>query len=91
METIPNENLPRIAACEPAIIKVEPGKVYSWCSCGLSQKQPFCDSMHKYIEGTPYKSVKVKFDKEEEIYFCQCKQTRTPPFCDDSHLQIKKD
>ncbi len=90
METIPNENLPRIAECEPMVIKVQPGKVYSWCSCGLSVTQPFCDNMHRNIEGTPYRSIKVMFEKEEEIYFCRCKHTRTPPFCDDTHLTLKK-
>ena len=86
MESIPDIDFPKMAECEPAIIKVEAGKVYSWCSCGISEKQPFCDSKHKLIENTPFKSVKVIFDKEEEIYFCQCKRTKTPPFCDDSHL-----
>ncbi len=89
METIPNEGLPRIAVCEPAVITVEAGKVYSWCSCGLSEKQPFCDNIHKQVEGMPYRSVKVLFDKAEEVFFCQCKHTRTPPFCDDSHLKLK--
>ncbi len=90
METIPNENLPRTLYFEPAIIKVEPGKVYSWCSCGLTAETPFCDNTHKKIDGLPFRSVKVVFDKEEEIFFCQCKQTKTPPFCDDSHLLLKK-
>jgi CDGSH-type Zn-finger protein len=90
METIPSENLPRIAECEPMVIKVQPGKVYSWCSCGLSATQPFCDNTHRNIEGTPYRSIKVMFEKEEEIYFCRCKHTRTPPFCDDTHLTLKK-
>ena len=85
MELIPNEGLPQIAICEPAEITVEPGKVYSWCSCGLSEKEPFCDSSHKNIEGRPFRSVKVMFDKAEEIWFCQCKQTKTPPFCDGTH------
>jgi CDGSH-type Zn-finger protein len=88
--TISNEGFPRVAECEPAIVKVEAGKVYSWCSCGISEKQPFCDSKHKLIENIPFKSVKVIFDKEEEICFCQCKQTKTPPFCDDTHLTINK-
>jgi CDGSH-type Zn-finger protein len=91
METIPNIGLPKLAECEPAIVMVEPGKVYSWCSCGLTEKEPFCDSNHKRVEGTPFRSVKVMFDKAEEIYFCQCKRTKTPPFCDDSHLQFTKD
>jgi CDGSH-type Zn-finger protein len=90
MEIIPNENLPRVAECEPAIVKVQAGKVYSWCTCGLSVTQPFCDHAHRSIEGKPYKSIKVMFDKDEEVYFCQCKQTKTPPFCDDSHLKIRK-
>lgn len=81
-------DLPKIAACSPQIIKVIPGKVYSWCSCGLSEKQPFCDNAHRNIEGMPYRSIKVMFDKEEEIRFCQCKQTKTPPFCDDTHTTI---
>ena len=86
----PNEKLPRMAECEPAIIKVQPGKVYSWCTCGLSVTQPFCDHAHRDIPDGSYKSIKVMFDKEEEVYFCQCKKTKTPPFCDDTHLTLKK-
>ncbi len=90
MELIPNTGLPRRTHCEPAGIIVEPGKVYSWCSCGLTEKTPFCDSNHKRIEGTPFRSVKVLFDKAEEILFCQCKQTHTPPFCDDTHHTLEE-
>jgi CDGSH iron-sulfur domain-containing protein 3 len=85
MQIIPNTGLPRTSHCEPAVITVEPGKVYSWCSCGLTEKSPFCDSNHKLVEGTPFKSVKVQFDRAEVISFCQCKQTKTPPFCDGTH------
>ena len=97
MEMIPNENLPRVAKCEPQMIKVEPGKIYAWCTCGLSEKQPFCDGSHKKIETSvnaagelvvPFKSLKIEFDKEEEIWFCQCKQTKTPPFCDGTHNHL---
>lgn len=90
MELIPNEGLPRVAATEPAGIIVEPGKIYSWCSCGLSGKEPFCDSAHKQVEGMPFRSVKVMFDKSEEDWFCQCKQTKTPPFCDGTHKTLRK-
>ena len=31
----------------PYNIRVEKGKTYFWCACGLSQKQPFCDGAHK--------------------------------------------
>ena len=85
MKLIPNENLPRRKISEPAGIEVEAGKVYSWCSCGLSEKEPFCDSAHKNIEGLPFRSVKVCFDKAQVVWFCQCKRTKTPPFCDGTH------
>ena len=97
MEMIPNKNLPHIAATEPAMVKVEAGKTYAWCTCGLSEKQPFCDGTHKRIEPTideqgaaimPYKSLKVTFEEEKEVWFCQCKQTKTPPYCDGSHKTL---
>jgi len=84
MDNISPEGLPRVQENEPIAILVEPGKVYSWCSCGLTEKTPFCDHNHQKVEGTPFKSVKVKFDKAQEILFCQCKKTKTPPFCDDT-------
>jgi len=98
MEMIPNKELPRIAKGEPQMIKVAPGKIYAWCTCGISEKQPFCDGMHKRIEPIvneagetilPYKSLKIEFDKEEEVWFCQCKLTKTPPFCDSTHHALK--
>ena len=97
---IPNENLPHIYKCEPAMVKVVPGKIYAWCTCGLSEKQPFCDGTHKKIEHTinehnepvlPYRSLKVEFEKEEEVWFCQCKHTKTPPFCDGTHKFLLKE
>jgi len=90
METIPAAGLPRVTECEPILIRVEPGKIYSWCSCGLTEKTPFCDSNHKKVEGTPFRSVKVFFEAPAEVWFCQCKRTKTPPFCDDSHLTVRK-
>jgi CDGSH iron-sulfur domain-containing protein 3 len=97
MEIIPNKNLPHVAADHPTMVKVVPGKIYAWCTCGFSAKQPFCDGTHKRIEPItneqaeavlPYTSLKIEFDKEEEVWFCQCKQTKTPPFCDGSHKAI---
>jgi CDGSH-type Zn-finger protein len=98
MDIIPNKDLPHIAKKEPAMVNVQPGKIYAWCTCGLSQKQPFCDGVHKKIAHTidehdepilPYKSIKVEFEKEEEVWFCQCKQTKTPHYCDGSHNKLK--
>jgi CDGSH-type Zn-finger protein len=89
MEMIPDEGLPKATRCEPIAIRVEAGKIYSWCSCGLTEKEPFCDSNHKKVIGTPYRSVKVMFREEQEVFLCRCRRTRTPPFCDDSHLSFE--
>ena len=31
----------------PYLVEVIEGKTYYWCSCGQSEKQPFCDGSHK--------------------------------------------
>jgi CDGSH-type Zn-finger protein len=78
--------LPIVVDTKPVVMDVDPGK-YSWCSCGLSKKHPFCDGAHK---GTEFKSVKVEFSEKTTVYWCACKHTKTPPFCDGSHKQLAK-
>ena len=64
-------------------IKVERGKTYFWCACGLSQKQPFCDGSHRK-EGK-FKSFKYLAIGSKEVFFCGCKMTNNQPLCDGSH------
>ncbi len=85
-------DLPLPAQTFPAEIQLKAGKTYAWCTCGLSEKQPFCDSAHKttwYEAGgetiMPFKSLKFTAEKDETVWFCQCKYTQNPPFCDGSH------
>ena len=70
----------------PYKVKVEKGKLYFWCSCGLSQKQPFCDGSHK--KGGKYKSLKYIANENKEEFFCGCKTTKKQPLCDGSHSKI---
>ena len=63
-------------------VEVKKGKSYYWCSCGKSNRQPFCDGSHK---GTEFNSVIYKADETKKIFFCTCKQTNNQPFCDGSH------
>ncbi|MDG1839677.1 MAG: CDGSH iron-sulfur domain-containing protein [Dehalococcoidia bacterium] len=79
------KELPVIAQKDPYIVNVEEGKSYLWCSCGRSEKQPFCDSSHR---GTEFKPVKYKAEADEEIYFCGCKNSGDQPLCDDTHLTL---
>ena len=67
----------------PYKIYIEQGKVYSWCTCGISLKQPFCDGSHKK-EGK-FKSLKYLANESKLVFFCGCKMTKSPPFCDGSH------
>ena len=70
----------------PYKIKAEKDKTYFWCSCGLSQKQPFCDGTHK--KDKIFKSVRCVFSSDEVIFFCGCKKTKRPPYCDGSHAKL---
>ena len=70
----------------PYKVKVQKGKIYSWCACGLSNTQPFCDNSHRK-EGK-FKSLKYLAEETKEIYFCGCKMTGHPPFCDGTHAKL---
>ncbi|MDZ7752729.1 MAG: CDGSH iron-sulfur domain-containing protein [Gammaproteobacteria bacterium] len=37
---------PRVAARGPVQVTLEEGRRYSWCACGRSSSQPFCDGTH---------------------------------------------
>jgi CDGSH-type Zn-finger protein len=64
---------------------MDPDKIYHYCTCGLSKKDPFCDGSHK---GTKFKSLKFKLkDKQTIAQLCGCKKNcpEAGAFCDGSH------
>ena len=67
-------------------VKVEKDKIYFWCVCGLSQKQPFCDGSHK--KDGKFKSLKYFAKESKEVFFCGCKMTNNQPLCDGSHSKL---
>jgi len=69
----------------PYLVEVEAGKSYFWCSCGRSEKQPFCDGSHK---GTTFAPLKFESEKSKQLFFCGCKQTDKQPFCDGAHSKL---
>ncbi len=75
---------PKIAAKTPAVLELEPGTYY-WCSCGLSEKQPFCDGAHN---GTDFSPLEVSVTEKKTLPFCQCKMTESPPYCDGAHAKL---
>ena len=69
----------------PYAVDVKAGESYWWCSCGLSQKQPFCDGAHKGTGLSPIKHSAVEYGT---MWFCGCKATAGQPSCDGSHNSL---
>jgi CDGSH-type Zn-finger protein len=78
-------DLPKIAEKFPKQVELEAGKKYAWCSCGLSDNQPFCDGKHK---GTGFAPIVFECEQSKTAHFCQCKKTQTGPYCDGTHHQL---
>ena len=73
---------PEIPQKSPMPVDVEEGRKYFWCSCGKSNRQPFCDGSH---EGTDFLPMSYTAEKTRTLYFCACKHTKGAPLCDGSH------
>ncbi len=70
------------AADGPIPIDVEEGKTYFWCTCGRSERQPFCDGSHQPTDFAP---LPWTAPETKRVFFCGCKATEGQPLCDGSH------
>ena len=68
------------------VLELEAGK-YSWCSCGHSEKDPFCDGGHKHA-GSALGPLRFKIEEKKTVALCACKQTGNAPYCDGSHTKL---
>ncbi len=86
--------LPRIASLTPFKIEAKKDESYSWCTCGYSKKEPFCDGSHKEFKNPDgssiMKSMKFSVESDKTVFLCGCKNSKNPPFCDGSHAKISK-
>lgn len=81
--------LPIVCRYKPYYRELSADTDYLWCSCGLSQQQPFCDGSHK---GTGYTPVRYRASQDgEEALFCACKHSADQPFCDGAHNNLRAD
>ena len=69
---------PAVPQKAPYPVRVEAGKTYVWCSCGLSATQPWCDGAHKE---TRFEPISFVAPITETFYMCGCKATENPPYC----------
>lgn len=79
---------PVVADNKPKEVEVKEGEEYFFCTCGLSDNQPFCDGSH---QGTDLSPKGFTAEKTEKAALCQCKQTGNAPFCDGTHSKIPED
>uniref|UniRef100_A0A3B3S0Y1 Iron-binding zinc finger CDGSH type domain-containing protein n=1 Tax=Paramormyrops kingsleyae TaxID=1676925 RepID=A0A3B3S0Y1_9TELE len=77
---------PCIAAKHPFRVDVKSGQRYSWCACGYSKKQPFCDGSHKALAPkiSPFRFIP---EQDGTLLLCGCKHTSNAPYCDGTHKQ----
>ena len=61
------------------------GKTYYYCTCGLSENQPFCNGSHK---GTGFSPLKFEAKETKKVYFCGCKHSSNDGLCDGSHSNL---
>ena len=79
---------PTIAARHPVAVDLEKDQEYYWCTCGLSENQPFCDGSHS---STDFKPQTFSPDEDGEAWLCQCKHSQNAPYCDGSHKRLPTD
>ena len=75
----------KVAGSSPVLIDAEAGKNYAWCTCGLSDNQPFCNGAHNGSDFTPQI---FSLEEAKKIALCTCKQTSNPPYCDGAHKSL---
>ncbi|MDH3709751.1 MAG: CDGSH iron-sulfur domain-containing protein [Cyclobacteriaceae bacterium] len=75
---------PKIPQKQPYVEQIEPGN-YAWCSCGLSEKQPYCDGSHKATDHTP---IVCTITEAQTVAWCGCKHSGNAPYCDGSHSRL---
>jgi len=70
---------------QPVKLILKNNKKYAWCSCGRTERLPFCDGTHK---GSGYNPLIFKVEEDKEYYLCKCGNTKTAPFCDGTHKRF---
>ncbi|XP_029000604.1 CDGSH iron-sulfur domain-containing protein 3, mitochondrial [Betta splendens] len=84
ISTLPSE--PVVPSKQPFKAELQGGKRYSWCTCGHSKKQPFCDGAHKF-KARGLSPLRFLPEKDATVWLCGCKYTNNPPYCDGTHKQ----
>lgn len=73
----------------PYNVFLQQGKLYWYCTCGISYNNPFCDWSCNKI---PTRNRPIYFNVNQSGYYklCTCKVSADSPFCDGSHRRLVK-
>ena len=73
--------IPVSPTLEPILVTKPPlGKKLRWCSCGMSLRQPDCDSS---CRGTAFQPIEFELmEPVFDVIYCGCKFSTLAPFCD---------
>ena len=74
----------KVAGLKSLSMNVESG-THFFCTCGHSEKQPFCDGKHS----PEFKPKRYTFQEAGNHSFCLCKASYNMPFCDGRHRCLK--
>ncbi len=66
----------------PIAVELKTGETYSWCTCGKTAKEPFCDGSHV---GSSFSPLEFTVNEDKTAFLCSCKKTKKTPYCDGSH------
>lgn len=76
---------PVVTQKAPFPVEIEGGKKYYYCTCGKSEKQPFCDGSHK---GSSFQPKMIEAEETKTLYFCGCRHSKKGHLCDGTHKNI---
>ena len=73
----------------PYNLYLQQGKVYWYCTCGISLNSPWCDFLcNKLVT----RNRPIYFNVNESGYYkiCACKMSANSPFCNGTHRDVAK-
>ena len=73
----------------PYNLYLEQGKVYWYCTCGISLNSPWCDSACNRLIS---RNRPIYFNVNDSGYYkiCTCRLSSNAPFCNGTHREVQK-
>lgn len=71
----------------PYNVYLQQGKVYNWCSCGISLTNPWCNGLCNF-NATRCRPITFNVDTSAYFKLCNCKISANAPFCNGTHVKV---